>query len=299
VVYVAEAKESLVATDKFKFMPHLGEGLSGKKRPTMFVFRWDSSSLHARASTTAISPIVSSPVLFGQPVFSRLDKHKIFATGYEYTRDGRLLGLRWCYNRPAGIWEITLPSSEGGAAEALDCIAQKLTASDLSCRSPRISPNGKLFWLSHASAGPHAGTFSLHSCDVVSSERMAKILVETVWEPRSSDGFPGLYPSANLPTASFLRLHQDHDYLVVDSVWGSRTTVLLIAVADGAVKDLTPDSDGLLYSWKVLATDGKARILCSRSAPSIPHELVLGEFTIPESVSWRVVYKPYVAPGGV
>ncbi|KAF7344008.1 Peptidase-S9 domain-containing protein [Mycena venus] len=284
LMYVAEANEPTEPSEKFKFTPHLGEGFVGKKRPTIFIFRWDPSAIPCQTSLTSVSPILPEdyPVLFGQPVFSLLDTSTIYATGYEYTRDGRLLGIRWCSNRPSGIWEIKLPSTavdenDDSLATALRCVSTKLTPSNLSCRSPRIYHDAaknttKLFWLSCASGGPHA-----------------------VWEPRESDGFPGLYFDANLPISPFIQLGENA-YLIFSSTWGSRGTVLSVSMADGTVRDLTPDSDGKLYFWNMLATNGSTRFICARSSPTIPHELVLGEFNPLGDVSWRVIHSPYIVP---
>lgn len=306
-MYIAEANEPTGPSEKFKFTPHLGEGFVGKKRPTIFIFRWNPSTTPCQTSLTSVSPILSEshPVLFGQPVFSPLDTFTIYATGYEYTRDGRFLGLRWCYNRPSGIWGIKLPSTavdenDDGLATALRCASTKLTPSSLSCRSPRIFHDAakhttKLFWLSCASGGPHAGTFSLHVRDLTAPEPKNAVLVDTVWEPRESDGFPGLYLDANIPVSPFIQLGEKA-YLIFGSIWGSRSTVLTVSIADGTVKDLTPDSDGKLYSWSMLTTDGNTRFVCARSSPTIPHELVLGDFNSLGEVSWRVIYSPYIVP---
>ncbi|KAJ6554236.1 Alpha/Beta hydrolase protein [Mycena capillaripes] len=305
-MYVAEANEPPEAFNKFKFTPHIGEGLVGKKRPTIFIFRWDASSVPCTTSLASATPIVPQghPVLFGQPVFSPVDKYTVYATGYEYIRDGRLLGFRWCYNRPSGIWKIKLPSTaeetDDGSSLSLQCVSIKLTPSNLSCRSPRIYHDAgrgaaKLFWLSCASGGPHAGTFSLHVSDLASEPMTSRILVDTVWDPSESDGFPGLYLDANLPVSPFLILGEEV-FMVFSSTWGSRTTVLLVSTDDGNVRNLTPDCDGKLYSWTMLATDGIGRFICSRSAPTIPHEVLLGRANAVGEVSWRVIYFPYILP---
>jgi acylaminoacyl-peptidase len=198
-----------ITSEKFNFTSHLGEGFAGKKRPTIFIFRWDAYIVPYHTSLATVSPIVPQdrPVLFSQPGFPPLDKHTIFATGYEYTRDGRLLGFRWCYNRPSGIWEVKLPvtkdETDNGSPASLRCASKKLTSSNLSCGSPRIYYDAtrnaaKLFWLSCASGVPHAGTFSLHVSDLATREITRRVLVDTVWDPRESDGFPGLYLDANL-----------------------------------------------------------------------------------------------------
>ncbi|KAF7374260.1 Acylamino-acid-releasing enzyme [Mycena sanguinolenta] len=85
-------------------------------------------------------------------------------------------------------------------------------------------------------------------------------------------------------------------FCAFSSTWGSRNTVLLVSAADGRVKDLTPDSDGKLYSWSMLATDGLNRLVCSRSSPTIPHEVVLGELNSLDEISWRVIQSPYIPP---
>ncbi|KAJ7153100.1 Alpha/Beta hydrolase protein [Mycena crocata] len=316
VMYVAEGKEPTDTAEKYKFVPHLGEGLVGKKRPTIFVFRWDSAASPCQASLTCVSPIIPEDhtILFGQPVFSPLEHGTIYATGYEYTRDGRLLAPRWCFNRPSGIWEIRLPSgvqAQGSTSDephtSFRCVSTKLTAAHLSCRSPRVyhdksTRTGTLFWLSCASGGPHAGTFALHAADLTAAPRnsaFGRVLVDTVWDPRAEDGFPGLYPdNGNLPLSPFLTLAQGKKelHLVFSSTWGARTTVLLVSAADGSVRDLTPDVDGKLYSWSVLATDGVGRVVCARSAPTTPHELVLGENKFNDDFVWRVIYTPYVSP---
>ncbi|KAJ7224591.1 Alpha/Beta hydrolase protein [Mycena pura] len=311
LMYVAEANAPTEHSAKYKFTPTLGEGVAGRKRPTIFMFRWDASALPDQASLASVLPFVPEDhgILFGQAVFSPLNSRTIYATGYEYTRDGRLLGLKWCYNRPSGIWEIKLPSTSDETKDALTdasptsllCVSKKLTPSHLSCRSPRIhydvaSKRASLFWLSCASGGPHAGTFSLHSADIsaAAQEISSRVLVDTVWEPRS-DGFPGLYLDANLPLSPFVTF-DDANFLVFSSVWGSRSTVLLVT-EHGVVKDLTPDTDGTLFSWSVLATDGNRRFVCSRSSPTIPHEVLLGQLEGLGDVTWRVVSTPHLLPG--
>ncbi|KAJ7683843.1 Alpha/Beta hydrolase protein [Mycena rosella] len=255
ILYVAEAKEPVDALEQFAFTPYIGR-VFRQEAPHDFVFCWDASG----TSLAIIALDLDHPILFGQPPYH-------LCTGYEYTHDGRLLGLRWCYNRPSGIWEITL---HDGLPTSLHCTSKKLTPAHLSCRSPSIHYDadrkiGRLFWLSCASSGPHGGTFSLH-------EFTTQALVDTIWEPRASDGFPGLYINANLPASPFVTL-------------------------DGKLFLFsTLHSDRKLYSWSVLATDGCERVVCSRSAPSIPPEIVLGSINAAGEISWRVIHSPYISP---
>ncbi|KAG5653150.1 hypothetical protein H0H81_002061 [Sphagnurus paluster] len=170
----------------------------------------------------------------------------------------------------------------------------------MSCRSPlTLSHNDKhtLIWLSHPSGGPHAATSLLYSLDITSSPDLKQIttpLVDAVFKP-VKDAFPGLYPDYNFVPYPILRFSPSTGpHLITHSVWGSRTTVLLISMT-GTVKDLTPE-DGNLYSWKVLATDDYSRIVCIRSTPTSPNELVLGQLTESGEVVWRVLHKPTLHP---
>ncbi|KAF7321158.1 Peptidase-S9 domain-containing protein [Mycena chlorophos] len=299
-MYVAEAKEA-ESPAKYRFTPTLGETFEGKKRPTIFLFRWDPLEVDVPSTLVPITPSLPNnhTVLFGQPVFSPTS-NAIYATGYEYAADGRLLGLVWCYNRPSGIWRISIPEADGDAATS----CTKLTPADHSCRSTRVYHNptprqSTLVWLSHASGGPHSGTFSLQAADLnpeEDNESPTRTLVDTVWEPRTSDGFPGLYPeSGNLPASAFLVL-DDKPHLVLASAWGARTTILLVSLVDGQTTQLTPVEGSTLFSWSFLATDGYNRLLCSRSAPNVPREVVLGEVDATGSFVWKVLSTPYLAP---
>lgn len=122
--------------------------------------------------------------------------------------------------------------------------------------------------------------------------------MDTVWAPRESDGFPGLYLDTNLPASPFI--HRGNEIcLLFSSTWGSRSTVVLVSTTDGTVTDLTPESDGKLYSWSVLATNGNDRFVCSRSAPTIPHEVLLGRIDTLAAVSFRVILSPSISPSSM
>lgn len=304
LVYTAEANAPKDTGDpyhRFRYTPHFGEGIAGKKRPTLFIYTW--SRVDQTRKLTALS--VSSPALFGQAIFSP-DGNTIYATGYEYTTDGRLLGVKGCLNRPSGIWQLSVPSTTPTGEELLQTVSstvKKLTPSHLSCRSPRIlSHNGAstLFWLACHTGGAHASTSMLYSYDIAAGSSVNGVgtpLVDLVFDPHDGT-FPGLFPDFNLPLLPFVHpASLSGPGLVTHSTWRSRSTVLLISTNDGAVTDLTPE-DGNLYSWRVHATDGKSRIICSRSSPLSVHEFVLGEFDEIGKVAWRVIEKPVVPEHG-
>src|SRR6267154_424026 len=198
----------------FRYTPHFGEPSRTKKRPTIFLFRWTRSSMSTRAAKQDMSLFALSlaqdtqvPVLFTQATVAT--DHVIFATGYEHTKDGRILGVKGCFNRPMGIWELRLPESGSldgippSLGARISCSSLKLTPSERSCRSPRVLHDEnqtpiKLFWLSNPIGGAHASYVSLESRDLIGGTN--KVLVDTVMEPQktTSQGY-------NMHSSPFLR----------------------------------------------------------------------------------------------
>ncbi|KIK91169.1 hypothetical protein PAXRUDRAFT_831063 [Paxillus rubicundulus Ve08.2h10] len=311
LVYTAEANPETTKAlgddpyPKVRFIPHFGEQMYTKKRPTLFVFRWRPSNEgmeHTRVETRDISlvalsidQLLSAPVVFGQATF--VSETRLYATGYEQTTDGKLLGIKGCYNRPTNIWELVLSGTTDLAT------LSKFVKVDIpgrSSRSPRVlfdrdrTPR-TLFWLSNLIGGAHASTVSLHSRDL-KGRSGDKVIVDVVYDPGTRD-FPGLYTEYNLGSSPFLQ-HDGRTCIVVQSLWRSRPTLLLIDVEDGNVVDGTPVLEGQpLYSWNFLGTDGFGSVVCSRSTPTSPPEVVVlttiqGKF----AGTPRVLDKPVLSP---
>lgn len=295
IVYTAEAKpddsSEMDPFAKYRFVPDFGESYSGKKSPSIFLFDWKQADKPAAVKVTLEQPH-SFPALLGHAVFC--DEVTIFAVNYEYSSAGRLLGVIYCPNRPAGIWEIRLPQDVEEDDKDLRCSSSKLTSSDMACRSPRVFAgiDGRpalLIWVTNAIGGPHATCSSIHVKDLSSGK--TNVLVGKVWDPKPSE-FPGLYLNT-LPASPFLTPSSGTPYILLSSFWRSRTTVLLISLQDGTVKDLTPDDD-LHYSWTMLGTDGKDQLICTRSAPNRPPELLLGRVDDNNDVEWQVIARPHL-----
>lgn len=292
IIYTAEAKEEPDGTDpflKYRFVPDFGESYSGKKRPAVYLFSWQDQGKPSVAKISLISHVVPE-VLVGHAVFVAEDR--IIAVGYKYSKDGRLLGVIYCPNRAAALLDITLPDAALPDSTILQCTTSQLTPHDVSCRSPRVLQSidnhpALLVWLSNPAGGPHATCSSLHTRDISTGE--TRTLVQSVWDPKTTE-FPGLYLNT-LPAAPFLVI-ASQSYIVLSSTWQSRSTVLIISLEDGELKDLTPDEDGTLYSWTVLCTDGKAQLVCTRSAPTRPPELLLGRISDDNRVQWRTLAAP-------
>ncbi|KAF4611949.1 hypothetical protein D9613_003766 [Agrocybe pediades] len=303
ILYVAEGKapEAKNVFDKYRFNPDFGEGLDGKRRPTLYLFSWNklsSTTFQNQGILTRLKTL--DGVRFGQAIFSPNSDKIVYATGYEFTKDGRILGIKSCYNRPTGIWQLQL-ETEPEDAEEISTKAEKLTPSHLSCRSPRIVQHdgrSQLVWLSAPSGGAHIATQELYSLDITSDASTSLGGVEpqvhvAVVDTPGSDGFPGLYPTYNIPK-DFLLASSTGPSILLRSQWGSRTVILDISLQGriNDVKNLTPQTAEDIFSWNVLATDSKSRFVCVRSSPSVPYEILLGEVDSAGSVSWRVIDRP-------
>ncbi|KAG1902336.1 Alpha/Beta hydrolase protein [Suillus fuscotomentosus] len=253
-----------------------------------FPYRWSTAFTKATKQdmllvALSLAQPTQAPVLFGQATFATEDI--IYTSGYEHTKDGRLLGIKWCFNRPM----VSDRAGDSFGAK-VSCNALKLTPSERSCRSPRVLYDNnqtptKLFWFSNPVGGPHASCVSLESRDLTTGTN--KVLVDTVMEPTPETDFPGLYPNYNMPSSPFLR-RGDHTYIVLHSLWRSRATILFIDTESGAISDETKMRDGEpLYNWDLHATDDKTHFICSRSTPTTPHEVLLGYFDEHDNLNWK------------
>ncbi|KAI0791089.1 alpha beta-hydrolase [Abortiporus biennis] len=295
----ADDKDSSDSFAKYRFTPVLGEGYRNRKRSRIYHFRWNSQqqSQHVvvlNTASTAEIPLITQPIFAGDST--------VYAVGYAYSLEHRLLGVKYCPNRLATIVVYNLPTKRDQFPEEGELMCTggpkdlKPPANDgnsLSYRCPRIIYNAKgqpetLIWIANAVGGPHASCSTLHSMTLRGGEQ--KVVVDIVDDPKD-DEFPGLY-TTTLPVQPFLQVGQ-HRYLVANSNWRSRGVVVITSLRNGTVRKLTPDNDtDINYSWNVLATDGGDQVVCSRSAPMKPHELVLGRLDASGQVSWRVLAQP-------
>ena len=298
-MYVAEAKpeESYPKDDplaKYRYVPDLGEAYGGRKKPLIFLFDLSREVGRAVASLALQQQQLPLAPLLSHPVF--VSEDKIVALGYEYSEDGRMLGVIYCPNRAAGVWELVLPSASDSKTESgeqvLQCTGRQITVSGLACRSPRVftqGPRSYVLYLSNVAGGPHQTCSRIEVMNLESAE--TRTLLETVQDPDPTD-FPGLY-TPSLPVYPFVQpgnpaSENSERFLVVSSVWRCRTTVLLISLTTGKLVDLTPD-DGERWSWTVLCTDGGSQVVCVRSALNKLPELVLGQVDSECRVTWRVL----------
>ncbi|KAI9449663.1 alpha/beta-hydrolase [Lactarius psammicola] len=300
LVYTAEANAPENSADdlfsKFRFLPDYGERYVGRKRPTLFLARW---ARNAESFAEGATPTRSS----WRTIF-------LLATGYEFSEDGRRLGIMACYNRPTAIWELRLDLALGPQDTIVTLSATKVSDPSRASRSPRPIPGtSAALWLSHELGGPHASCFSLHKFAPHARDRggdaatagaeasAATVLVPVVDKIREGfmDGFAGLYADSLLPRP-FIRTG-GRAYLLTRTSQRSRLELILVDLEQPeSVVRLTPaESSDDLWSWSPLASDGRKWVLASRSAPTVPNELVLGrleEHGGRPRVTWQVIEMP-------
>lgn len=318
LVYTAEANAPENEGDdpyaKFRFLPDYGEGYIGRKRPTLFVARWpqNTDSVDALSGDNGNPTIRSicvpgetsnAPITFGQARFVADDT--LFATGYEYSEDGKRLGIKACFNRPTAIWELKLDLEHADPEQSDTLIAisaTKLSDPKRASRSPRHIPvSNAAFWFSHELGGPHASCFSIHRFDLQTREVVTIVPAIDKIQENFIDGFAGLYTETVL--ARPFIWSGTRAYLLTRTSQGSRLEVILIDLEQPEnVVRLTPaESSEDLWSWSPLATDGRKWVLASRSAPTVPNELALGrleEHGGKPRVAWQVIEMPSLTPRG-
>jgi Acylamino-acid-releasing enzyme, N-terminal domain len=319
LVYTAEANAPENEGDdpfaKFRFLPDYGEGYIGRKRPTLFVMRWGPNVGSVDASSggddcptvqaiSAPSATLNSVISFGQAQFIADDT--LLATGYEYCEDGKRLGIWACSNRPTAIWELRLDlltqASQVSSDTLIATSAMKLSDSKQACRSPHPIPDSNAaFWLSHERGGPHASCFSLQRFNLKTRQTTTVIPVVDKIQESFLDGFAGLYEGIIL--ARPFVLSGGRTYLLTRTSQGSRAEVILIDLERSeSVVRLTPaESSEDLWSWSPLATDGRKWVLASKSAPTVPNELVLGKLEEHDGkpkVTWQVIEIPSLTSRG-
>lgn len=135
-----------------------------------------------------------------------------------------------------------------------------------------------LVYISNRRGHEHAGCSILHKRNLPLLDghtELPDILVDTVREPDTPGGFPGLYPLAT-STSRLLRSELNSTtslYLAINVTWGCRKTIVTVNLRNGSVID---QCTGEMDSYVLLGSDGYQRLLATRSSMIVPPELVLG-----------------------
>lgn len=317
LIYTAEANAPEVdgnsedKNTKYRYLPDFGERMSGKKRPTLFLFRWtpeqyvDEDTIPGTTeakigdpepTVVALKPDLpkSSTFVFGGAVFAPNDK-EIFTTGYEQTLDGRRLGPFGCWNRPSAIFKIELPKDIPNDADGVTVTTKRLTPPTVAARSPRVSPIDRensytVVWLSNPIGGAHISCASLW----ILQQNESKLLVNSVYEPKDLETFPGLYVE-QLPPNPFISSDNSGipSHLITHSMWGPYQKLLKISLDTGGIETL---AGGPRFTWTILNTNGRRSIIVKKSSMTSPEELLLGH--LPQ-LEWQSLDRPIISISGL
>lgn len=201
--------------DSFEYVADYGERFTGRKFPSLFLLvlpesGWQikpsgdkldlpsqssssSEQLESRISLHQLTDPLRFPELgFGQAIFLPSEEGqnapRILATGYAQTADWKKLGIVYCANRPARLYELELAKApnttktkgkdrsdqgkkeEGGRLSWQATGVVGLSPEDRSARSPRVfmPPQGVsihplVVYISNPVGGVHSSCSSLHA----------------------------------------------------------------------------------------------------------------------------------------
>lgn len=280
ILYTAELLPPTDASpsSKFTYIPTFGEKFPDSHSPTLFLLTLTDSPFQSSRASPILHQLTTTQAFpdttFGQALFlpdslTSPSTPQVLATGYSSLPDGRKLGLVYCANRPAGIYELSLTSSSSKwVAAAATCQSPP----ELSCRSPRILDEYILVFLSNRLGGPHSSCAQLHA--VLLRDGKTTILVPFVDRPATPGGFPGLYVD-QLPRSPFVKLKVGGYMVVLTTIWGSRKVAVSVSLKTGEVSrlDVVATPVGDTSSVVVLGTDGQHRVFYLVSCPFIPPAL--------------------------
>lgn len=242
--------------------------------------------------------------MFRQPALvpreSKTSDIVIFATGSSLLPDGRRLGSavsqsnlnhitkaaladcfhQYCWNRPDAIYQITVSVSD----QASKPNVKRISSLERSARVPRVIQlphESSLVYISNRRGYEHASCSTLHKLILPIEPNQLEIddiLVEEVRAPNQPGAFPGLFPDDTpsqslLVSSNFKKGDNGKSYLVIQTAWTSRATIVLVDLEDGAVHDVGSNE---ITSYKLLSTDKASKIIAVRSSTVSPPELVLG-----------------------
>jgi acylaminoacyl-peptidase len=278
-------------------------------RPTVFLldFKLDSEDephLGRLAVDENESNRTLSSAMFGQAIFSSTGKD-VLLTAYPTIQDGRRLGLIYCTSKPSAIYCTSIEKDCGGKVgdnEAVTMNAWKprtwtrLSSPGVSARSARSIPGqDRCIWLQCEEGGAHKHCDALVSY----SQEQGTIEIPVFSVPDETTGWAGLYSDTQLPRSCLLRKGA---LFVTDTIrgcvkvliayeFGSKSTPSILTPISGEL-DLsqTAREKSLIWSYKLLCTDGDSRLVAVRSSTLHPDQLLLGSLQQDGiSVRWTIV----------
>lgn len=291
------------------YAPGLGELSGGLMRPTVFMldFKMDSKDgphLCRLAVDDQKSDKVLSSAIFGQAIFSSSGTD-VLLTAYPTIQDGRRLGLIYCTSKPSAIYRASIEKNCGGEVADKEAVTKnawmprswtRLSSRGVSARSPRsLGSEDPCIWLQCEEGGAHKHCDALVSC----SDGQVTVEIPVVSVPDAMTGWAGLYSDTQLPKSCLLR----NGYLfVADTIQGctkvligyeigsKRNPTILTPMAGELNLSQTAREKSLIWSYKLLCTDGDNTIVAVRSSSLYPDQLLVGALEQDwTKVKWTII----------
>ncbi|CAL1411228.1 unnamed protein product [Linum trigynum] len=273
-----------------------GETYAGKRRPVIFIIDINSGEVQP---VKGISKHLSAGQVVWAPSTETSPQYLVFVG---WSSETRKLGIKYCYNRPCGLYAARAPFFGSDAKREQKEIAEEdlsvlnVTQGISSAFFPVFSPDGKhLLFLSarnSVDSGAHSATESLHRIDwpanlqALSSAKIVEMI--SVVQCPEDGGFPGLY------NGSFLRKPwlSDGTTIVLNSVWGSSEVILSVNISSGDLTRISPSDSNA--AWRALTLNDDNIIAVSSSPVDLP-EIKYGYKEVQgDAWNWSSVRSPMI-----
>jgi acylaminoacyl-peptidase len=235
--------------EKYKYESTYGETYSAMQAPRLFVLDLVRQEI-SKLDTHTIDPFEA---LFYKH-HSKDAQECIYFIGLNVKKYPKRPGLSACPNRPTQLYRY-----DAGGHVAL----MPVPFSSLS-QLRKSNINNKIYFLAGISGGPHKSSNQLIEMTIPATwdAFTTRAIVDLIRRP-DNNSFPGIFTpiGSGLPTRPFLfsKLEENlttketdrHSWLIMTSIWHSRTTILLVDLENtNQVIDLTPQTPTI--SWSVL-----------------------------------------------
>ena len=175
LVYTAEANAAAAKGDlaSFEYTPDFGETFTGRKAACIFLLllptkpRGRKITLHQLTDRETVADVA-----FGQPIMLPGSLLRVLATGYKSLGDSRRLGLVYCTNRSAAIYELEIAQVEDvwratGAVRQSEK-GRSARSARVFCPPPGVKVAPIVVFLSNPEGGVHGGCSQLHAVSLTS-----------------------------------------------------------------------------------------------------------------------------------
>eukprot|EP00698_Gefionella_okellyi_P002962 TRINITY_DN12801_c0_g1_i1.p1 TRINITY_DN12801_c0_g1~~TRINITY_DN12801_c0_g1_i1.p1 ORF type:complete len:714 (+),score=180.38 TRINITY_DN12801_c0_g1_i1:51-2144(+) len=245
----------------YEFVDDWGEAYIGRVRPAIVLCSF------VKRTITVLSD-VPEDISPGQVQFVSQDS--MVFVGWK-TQPFKI-GVKYCYNRECGLYEIKTTGADLKLISAAD---------DSAVRCPRVLGD-RVIYLATPRVHTHNTTNRMRSYNLATAER--KTLIDIVEVPTAEGEFPGLYVD-DFPKRPFLN---DGRTMLMQTQWGLDYVVLAVDADTGKWRRVKPQHN--VGYMSVMDISGSL-VLLNTSSPTQPERVYVADFATSED-AWELVYAP-------